>query len=161
MAAGNVTLFLDSSDSGYYWRLFMLRGSSFCGFRWVIPVPDVFRAGHFGPHRPIWTRGCLWSSQFLTCHIDVGQVEQGEQMLRILRQAAIPDLSVAPQVFDDPKGMFPVCVRETARAGRDPCACAVALFAERNVRAVETLTPAGLAKHPPFHVVFSACSFRV
>ena len=94
----------------------MLEGCSFCGFRGVVPVPDVFRAGHFGPLRPIWTHGCLWSRQFLTCHIDVGQGEQGEQMRRILRQTAIPDLPIAPQVFDDPKGMF------------DPCACAVALL---------------------------------
>ena len=97
----------------------MLRGGSFCGFRRVIPASDVFGGRHFGHRRPIWTRGCLWSSQFLTCHIDVGQGKQGEQMRRlpaqcpplqagILRQTAIPDLSVARQVFDDPNGMFPV-----------------------------------------------------
>ena len=58
---------------GWFRRLFMLKGWSSCVFRGVIPVPDVFGAGHFGRQRPNWTHGCLWSRQFLTCHIDVGQ----------------------------------------------------------------------------------------
>ena len=93
---------------------------------------DAPRPGVCAPVRPIRTGWSLSGGQFSPDEIEVGQGEQSEEVGRVLGKAPVSDLAIAPQVLDHAKGMF------------DPCACAIALLVERQVRAVETLATAGL-----------------
>ena len=76
------------------------------GFRRGIPAQDAGPLSRFCRLRPVWTHRSLWADQFAPRHIEVGQGEQGEELGGVLGQASISYLAIAPQVLDDPKGMF-------------------------------------------------------
>ena len=120
----------------------MLKMVSFWVLIRVFSASDGSRAGLFDLVRPYWTDCSLSERQFPPDQMEVGQGEQGEEMGRVLGKTPVPDLSIAPQVFDDANGMF------------DPCSYAIALSVERPVRTVEAPAPVGLAMHPPYDTFF-------
>ena len=107
------------------------------GFRRGIGAQDAVLLSRFALLRPVWTHRSLCGDQFAPRHIEVGQGEQGEELGGVLGQASISYLAIAPQVLDDPKGMF------------DPGPYAIALAVERPVRAGKAPAAFCFAVHPP------------
>ena len=103
----------------------MLKMVSFRVLARVFSASDGSRTGLSALVRPYGTDCSLCESQFPSDQMEVGQGEQGEEMSRVPGKTPVPDLAMAPQVFDDAKGMF------------DACAHAIALSVERPVSAVE------------------------
>ena len=120
----------------------MLKMVSFWVLMRVFSASDGSRTGHSARVRPYWTDLSLCDRQFPSDQMEVGQGELGEEMGRVLGKTPVPDLSIAPQVLDDTKGMF------------DSCSYAIALSVERPVRAVKAPAPFGLAMHPPYDAFF-------
>ena len=84
--------------------------------------------------------------QCSTRQIEIGQRQQGNDLGGVLGQASITHLAIAPQVFDDPKGMF--------NPGSDP----VALLVERAIGTRQLPASAGFTKPPPLHTIrFGVC----
>ena len=98
-----------------------------------LPVPR--------PDPPLGTDGGLPRGQCATRQIEIGQRKQGQDLGGVLGQPAIAHFAIAPQMFDDPKGMF------------DPGADAVALWVERTIGPGQLLAAAGFAKHPPVNAL--------
>ena len=120
----------------------MLKMVSFWVLMRVFLASDGSRTGHSARVRPYWTDLSLSDRQFPSDQMEVGQGELGEEMGRVLGKTPVPDLSIAPQVLDDTKGMF------------DSCSYAIALSVELPVRAVEAPAPIRLAMHPPYDAFF-------